>query len=908
MDNLAKALITKQNWWAKSSDEVSQRLETDSQQGLSLKEVEQRQELWGFNVLPEAKKISPLKIFVNQFNNFIVWVLTGAATIAGFLGEWLDAGVILAIVVLNGFLGFFQEFRAEQSLQALKKLSTPTSKVTRNGELKEIPSKEIVPGDLVLVESGDHVPCDGRIIQAIRLRAQEAALTGESVPVNKHDETIQAQELPLGDRNNMAFLGTEIVNGKGKLIATGIGCDTELGKIASLLQTEKEKKTPLQERLEHLGTKLVWFFIGIVSIVFVVGLLRQNPLVEMLLTSLSLAVAAIPEGLPAVVTTALAFGVWKMAKRNALIRRLASVETLGCAQVICTDKTGTLTLNEMTVRQMWVNQKTITVTGTGYAPQGEFFSDQNKINPEEHPELLEALTIGVLCNNAALRKQGEIWQIVGDPTEAALLTLAAKADLLKDELDFEYPQIEEIPFDSERKRMSVLRKGRQGKKVYVKGALDILLQRANQILVNGKTVELTDEMREVVTKENSNFASKTYRVLALAYKEILEEDASSEEALETQLVFVGLVAMADPPRPEVKQAVESCKKAGITPVMITGDHKKTAMAIAQQIGLIDEKGLGVEGREIDSMSESELEERVESISVYARVSAENKLDIVRAWKRRGKVVAMTGDGVNDAPAIKEADIGVAMGVTGTDVTKEASDMVITDDNFVSIVNAVEEGRGVYDNITKFVKFLLSFNLAEIMVLFFGMLIGFKDAVGHAIIPLSAVQILWINLVTDGFPAVALGLDPVDPRAMKRKPRKKRESMFNREFMIDLSIISVLTAIGSLIACYIGSKDSGAMAQTMTMTTLVLMELVGIQIVRAKYQVSVFSNHWLILAVVLSFALQILILYVPPLQAAFGMVPIGLMEWGTILLLVGILWGVARGLSSQLYRFQQPIQN
>lgn len=889
-------MIERSPWWKLSAEETASVLESHLKTGLNAEGAKARLAQHGPNQLPEAGKISPLKIFIRQFNNFIVWVLVGAAAVAGFLGEWVDTAAILVIVVLNAIFGFVQEYHAERSLAALRKLSSPNSRVMRGGHLELIPSREVVPGDLVYIEAGDKIPADGRITRAVQLRHEEAALTGESVPVNKSSETLLEEDVVLGDRKNMAFTGTAVVSGKGEMLVTSTGLGTELGKIALLLTSTTDEETPLQRTLEKLGQRLVLIFLAVVGLVFIIGLLRGNPWIEMLLTALSLAVAAIPEGLPAVVTVALAIGVRKMAKRHALIRHLPSVETLGSATVICSDKTGTLTQNEMTVRHIWTNGRLIDVTGAGYAPEGKFLEGGKDVDPGQDPALLETLRIGALCNGAELEEAGAFWRVLGDPTEGALLTLAKKAGIEKADLEFEDPLLSEAPFDSDRKRMSILRKTPKGPVLFVKGAPDVILGLSSKVLAGGQVLRLDSAQRREIEITNHQFGARALRVLAMAYREV-PEGGEASPVLEKELIFAGLVAMMDPPRPEAKRAIEICRKAGVRPVMITGDHKETAVAVARELGLLGPHSIALNGSELDALSEKELEEAVHRVSVFARVSAEHKLKIVRAWKKRNAVVAMTGDGVNDAPAIKEADIGVAMGIAGTDVTKEASDMVVTDDNFASIVNAVEEGRGIYDNIVKFVKFLLAFNIAEVLVIFMAILVGFVDKAGHAFVPLSAVQILWMNLVTDGFPAIALGVDPLDPHAMSRAPRGRDQSIFTRRFILELCFISVLVASGALLACFVGLKTDVMTAQTMTLTALVVLELAGAHMVRWHYHLRFFSNKWLTGALALSFALQLLILYVPALQKVFQTVPLDIVQWGVIVSITAavviIAWTVHR---------------
>lgn len=889
-------------WWNQSPENVCHNLQTDLRRGLSSIEAEKRLQKFGPNQLPEQRRVSPLTLLIDQFSSFIVWTLIAAAFIAGFLGEWIDATAIGVIVVLNALLGFFQEFRAEKSLAALRKMATPFSKVIRDGELQTLPSEKIVPGDLVLVEAGDRIPADGRIIQSIELSTQEAALTGESMPIHKIAELLEKPNLQVGDKKNMGFLGTVAVSGKGYIIVTETGMQTELGKIASLLQQGKEEQTPLQVRLEELGHRLVWICLGIVALVFVLGFFRGKPFIENLLISVSLAVAAIPEGLPAIVTIALSIGVRKMARRNALVRRLPSVETLGCTTVICTDKTGTLTQNEMMVRSIWVNGSFVDVFGVGYNPDGDFKVKDVKINLQDNPELIMALKIGTLCNSAELHQNAEkAWSIAGDPTEGALLTVAGKAKLFKRDLEQKNPILGEIPFDSERKRMSMVRKTEEGPMLFIKGATDIILAHTESILLNGKVEPLTDERKKSTLDANAHLASQALRVLAVGYRP-LPQNSKINSSIEDKIILVGLIAMMDPPRPEVKKSIETCRKAGITTVMITGDHKETAIAVAKELKLMKEGSLAITGAELEQMDDQNLKDKVRNIAIYARTSAAHKLRIVRAWKSLGEVVAMTGDGVNDAPAIKEADIGVAMGITGTDVTKEASDMVILDDNFASIVNAVEEGRGIYDNIIKFVNYLMSSNIAELLVIFLGMLLGFRDPLGNPFVSLSAVQLLWLNLVTDGFPAIALGLDPVDPTAMDRPPRKSSDSIFPLWFAVQLFLTGLVIALGTLVACHFGLRQSAELAQTMAFTTLVVLEIVRVQMVRSQYNMSLFSNPFIIMALGSSLLLQLLVVYTPFLQTIFGTVSLNLTEWGVILI-VAVVVGLFSSLINRL--FKQP---
>lgn len=899
-----KTNLTLKNWWLQSTQELIRILSTDSHRGLSKSEAQKRLQEFGPNQLLEQQKVVFLYLFINQFSSLIVWILTAAAIIAGALKEWIDASAIIAIVILNALLGFFQEYKAEQSLAALRKMITRSSKVIRDGILRKVPSNEIVPGDLLLVEAGDHIPADGRFIRSFGLSTQEAALTGESLPIHKTTDALEGQDLSLGDKKNMGFLGTAAVSGKGYMIATETGIQTELGKIASLLQQGSEELTPLQKRLHELGLRLVWLCLGIVSLVFAFGFLRETPLIENFLISISLAVAAIPEGLPTIVTIALSIGVHKMAKRNALVRRLPSVETLGCTTVICTDKTGTLTQNEMTVRSIWVNDTFIDVTGIGYIPDGNFEINHIKIEPKNMPELLMTLKIGTLCNSAELHQTHDhlkSWNITGDPTEGALLVVAGKANFFKQDLETENPLISEIPFDSERKRMSMFRHTSEGPVLFIKGAADTILAHSESILINGKIEPLTTERRTNIVDANACLASQALRVLAVGYRPI-PQGAKIDHLLEDKLILVGLIAMMDPPRPEVKKSIETCENAGITTIMITGDHKETAIAVAKELNILKSDSIILTGAELDQIDDHRLKEFLRKVAIYARTSATHKLRIVRAWKSLGEVVSMTGDGVNDAPALKEANIGIAMGITGTDVTKEAADMVITDDNFASIVNAVEEGRGIYDNITKFVCYLASSNIAEIIVVFMGMLIGFTDFAGNPFVPLSAVQILWINLASDGLPAIALGVDPIDPMAMKRSPRKPSDPIISYKKGLHLFFISFVIAIGTLGACYFGIHKSGELAQTMAFTTLVILELVAVQVIRSLYNASIFSNPYIIAAVALSVLLQLFIVYTPFLQDVFKTVPLNASEWGVILAITVVVW-ILCSLINRLFKWQ-----
>lgn len=893
-------------WHTIPIDEVIRDLGTNADTGLSHTEAEDRLGKYGHNQLEEKEGVSPIMLFLGQFNDFIVWILIAAAIVSGVLEEWVDALAIIAIVIINAIIGFIQEYRAEKSLAALQKMSAPFSKVMRGGEVLSIPSRDIVPGDIVLLEAGDYVPADGRLYSSFSLRTQEASLTGESTPVNKSTETLHNPALPIGDRENMVFMGTSVTGGKGTCIVASTGMQTELGKIAGLIQEAGKEETPLQRKLQVFGKKLVYLCLGIVTLVFLLELWRNDPLLEAFLMSVSLAVAAIPEGLPAIVTIALALGVQRMVKRHVLIRKLPSVETLGCTTVICSDKTGTLTQNEMTVKKIFVSGKTIDVSGTGYAPEGNFSSNGMPLLETDLQALKKLLEIGVLCNNAHLKQHiNNTWKIIGDPTEGAILSAAAKASIWKEELEKKLPLFTEIPFDSDRKKMSTTRSTPHDTLlVCEKGAPDIILKDCTKIYVEGEIRVLTKNDTHVILNENRKMAEAALRVLGVAFKPINRDITNSvPDAVEKDMIFAGLFAMIDPPRPEAKDAVATCHDAGITTVMITGDHKYTARAIGEELGLLTKESKAIDGIALDELSDKDLESEVSKIAVYARVSAEHKLRIVKAWKKRGAVVAMTGDGVNDAPAIKEASIGVSMGITGTDVTKEASDMVITDDNFASIVAAIEEGRGVYDNIKKAIHFLLSCNTGEILTMLFSSIFNLP-------LPLFPIQILWINIATDGLPALALGVDTVNPDIMKRPARRSTEQIIDKNlgtliifqgFLIALGTLSAYLYVmyftssavpgylyywflNEMIPCALGGTLHGDLdrARTVAFCVMVISQLFHSfncrNARRSLFEIGAFTNKKLLLATGLSLAMQVAIVYIPYSEDIFNVTPLRLKDW------------------------------
>ncbi|MHC9064973.1 cation-translocating P-type ATPase [Nitrospira sp. CMX1] len=896
--------------WQFTSDKLTAILGSDAEHGLVGQEVERRHAEFGPNELPEALPPSRIKLFLSQFASVIVWVLIGAAIISGLLEDWLDAAAIFAIVFLNGLLGFVQEFRAERSLAALRKMSVATAQVLRDGVLRSIPARELVPGDVILLEAGDRIPADARLIYATNFQVQEASLTGESTPVQKAATALDGPDVPLADRTNMAFMGTIAVLGKARALVVATALNTELGRIASMIHKESEAErteTPLQRRLERFGYTLLWLALAVVAVVFALGYLRGEPLVAMFMTSVSLAVAAVPESLPTVVTITLALGVTRMVKRHALIRKLPAVETLGSATVICTDKTGTLTKNEMTVTKLFVGTTAFDVTGEGYAPVGEIRetskaresgselprqrielrSANSEPNSQDRdlshlPALRELLAAAVLCNGATLREGNGTWEVVGDPTEGALLVAAAKVGLTKEGLEGSTPFEAEFPFDAERKMMTIIRRTSDGSMAYVKGAPDVLLSRCtHRRTLEGPIEPMGDEQRKIMFDINASLAHQALRVLAVAHRQLDGHGSNlSADVVEKNLVFLGLFAMKDPVRPEAAEAIRLCRKAGINTVMITGDHKETALAIARELGLHDGDGDGaaLSGHEIDNLTEDQLAQRVERVTVYARVSAEHKLRIIRAWKQRGAIVAMTGDGVNDAPAIKAADIGITMGITGTDVTKEAADMVVTDDNFASIAAAVEEGRGVFDNIRKAVHFLLSCNLSEVLVMLFAALLGLP-------LPLLPIQILWMNLVTDGIPALALAVDPKAPDLMTRPPRRPEARLLDGKRLRAIGaegLMLGMIALGAFSYSLYGLHQELDQARTVAFTVLVVAQLVHVFNCRSQrlslFQLGVGTNRGLVWAVVLSLVVQVGVLTVPVAASIFKVVPLPMEDW------------------------------
>jgi Ca2+-transporting ATPase len=920
-------------WHSLEIDKALDLLDSNADSGLTPQEIQQRLQKYGPNELEETAGRSTWEILLDQFKNIMLLMLIGVALISGILdlvalragdlkpGEvpFKDTIAILAIVILNGILGYVQESRAEKALAALKKLTSPLVRVIRNTRLVEIAAKELVPGDVMLLEAGMQIAADGRLIEQSNLQVRESALTGEAQSVNKQATLKLPEETDLGDRINLVFQGTEVIQGRAKVLVTNTGMTTEIGKIATMLQSVESEPTPLQQRMTQLGNVLVTGSLILVAIVVVGGVIQArgfSNIQELLEVSLSMAVAVVPEGLPAVITVTLALGTQRMVRQNALIRKLPAVETLGSVTTICSDKTGTLTQNKMVVQSVFTNNKTFRVTGEGYAPTGDFQLDGQKISLEESPEISALSVACAVCNDSVLQKEQGEWAILGDPTEGALVTLAGKAGIEKDQWNSKLPRVAEFPFSSERKRMSVISQvegvatGDASSRgvdpaiasflqsepylMFTKGSPELILARCTQINLGNHSAPLTEAQRQKILAENDQMASKGLRVLGFAYKPLAQiPPEGSDETSEQKLVWLGLVGMLDAPRPEVRAAVQECRDAGIRPVMITGDHQLTARAIATDLGIAKEGDASgnpsgvrlLTGQELQRMSDQELEQNVDLVSIYARVSPEHKLRIVQALQRRGRFVAMTGDGVNDAPALKQADIGIAMGITGTDVSKEASDMVLLDDNFATIVSATKEGRVVYTNIRRFIKYILGSNIGEVLTIAAAPLIGLGG------VPLTPLQILWMNLVTDGLPALALAVEPPEPDVMQRPPFSPRESIFARglgSYMIRIGIIFAIISIALMWWAYQhthapeyqGNRDAW---KTMVFTTLCLAQMGHAIAIRSNNRLAIemnpFSNIFVLAAVVVTTILQLMLVYVPPLRAFFGTHYLNLEELG-----------------------------
>lgn len=874
--------MNQEKWFSKSGEDVAKFFETDMIKGLSSEQVEEKRSVYGTNEIVSKNKKSIAKMILEQFQDFMIIILIIAAVISGIVGQsngegFTDSIIILVIVILNAVIGVIQELKAQKSLESLKNLSAPHSKVIRDGNLQDLESKYLVPGDIVVLETGDYVPADLRLIEAVNLKTQEAALTGESLPVEKTTEKIDKEDIGIGDRLNQAFSSSLVTYGRGKGIVVSIGMQTEVGKIATMLDSVDDSETPLSRRLEALGKTLGIAALVICLVIFAVGsFVHGREIFEMFMTAVSLAVAAIPEGLPAISTIVLSIGVQRMVKRNAIIRTLPSVETLGSATVICSDKTGTLTQNKMTVEKIFYNNEIFGV-------------EEKKYNVDDHLRLL--MNSMILCNDTKVTKDGEEFKLAGDPTETALVDLGIKLNMLKTTMDDENPRVEEIPFDSERKLMSTVNNTNQGLFVYTKGGVDEILSKCSKIYLDNQEMALSAENINYIKQVNEEMAKGALRVLAMAYKRVDKVPTHDEmNNLESELVYIGMVGMIDPARPEAKEAVEKCKTAGIKPVMITGDHKVTAMAIAKDIGILENESEAITGSELEKMPQEELEKNVKNYSVYARVSPEHKVRIVKAWQSQGEVVAMTGDGVNDAPALKTADIGAAMGIVGTDVAKEAADVVLTDDNFATIVSAVEEGRRIYDNILKAVQYLLSSNIGEIIVLFVATMFGWFAE------PLLPIHILWINLVTDSLPALALSVDPAEKDIMKRKARKDK-NIFSKGMTFRVIYQGIMVGVLTLLAFCIGCRfdfvslanpEVAMTAQTMAFAVLAMSELVHAYNVRSNkesiFKIKLKTNMVLVLATLVSLLLMVVVLGVPVLQGMFEVTELSITNWAWVILL------------------------
>ncbi|EJT5927610.1 TPA: calcium-transporting P-type ATPase, PMR1-type [Clostridium perfringens] len=850
-------------WYKKSKNEILQELDVDEKNGLSSTEALRRLEKYGKNKLETKKKKTLFKQFLSKLKDVMIYILIIAAIISAFLGEISDALIILLVIIINAVIGVIQESKAEKALDALKELSTPKALVKRDGSLKEILSEDIVPGDIVIIDAGRYIPGDLRLIDTANLKIEESAFTGESVPSEKDASFLPDKEIPIGDQNNMAFMSTLATYGRGVGVIVGTGMNTEIGKIAKMIEQEENDETPLQKKLSELGKILGFLAVGICILIFIISFFQGRDLLEMFLTSISLAVAAIPEGLPAIVAIVLALGVQRMVKKNAIIRKLPAVETLGSVSIICSDKTGTLTQNKMTVTTVYTNDS--------YIKESEF-----NLNDNESKLLVDCM---VLCNDATYSEKSQ----TGDPTEIALLEYPFKLNILKEKLEKEFKRIDEIPFDSDRKLMTTVNLVDDKKaRVFTKGALDSILSICNKISINGKLLDFTKEYKAKVLENSNIMSDKALRVLAFAYKDISKENIVLD-SLEKDLVFIGMVGMIDPPRLEVKDSIKLCKSAGITPVMITGDHKNTAFAIANELGIAEDISQAITGHEIDKFKEEEFNEKIINYRVFARVSPEHKVKIVKAFKSHGNIVSMTGDGVNDAPSLKAADIGVAMGITGTDVSKGASDMILTDDNFSTIVSAVEEGRKIYLNIKKSIVFLLSCNLGEILTLFTAILLNWNS-------PLQPIHILWVNLITDSFPALALGVDKTKEDVMNNPPRNPKESIFIKSDKIQLIINGVLIGGITLFAFKLGERlyaDSLIHAQTMAFVVLSVSQLFLSLSLRSNtksaFSLGIFSNKYLVYSILLGIFLQVIIISISFIANIFKVTPLLLYDWIVVIL-------------------------
>lgn len=860
-------------WFTKSQEQVLNELNVNPKEGLSTEEVKKRLEKYGYNKLKSKAKKSLLELFIAQLKDILIYVLIGAAivnVIAHGLEGITDAIIILLVVFINAIVGVVQESKAEKALEALQQMTTPKSLVRRDGEVIEVSSEELVPGDILIIEAGRFIPADVRLLETVNLQIEESALTGESVPSEKNANFITSDEkIGVGDKENMAFMSTMATYGRGEAVIVGTAMETEIGKIAKILDEDNENLTPLQIKLDELGKSLGYMALVICFIIFVIGLIQGRPVLEMFMTAISLAVAAIPEGLVAIVAIVLSIGVTRMSKIHAIVRKLPAVETLGAVNIICSDKTGTLTQNKMTVVKTYTlnNLKEVSVTG------------KNFVADKDEKELIKSF---VLCSDASI----DSGQDVGDPTEVALIVLGDKYNLTKRALNEEYPRVDEKPFDSDRKLMSTLNEENGKYRVHTKGAIDNILLKSSKILVDGNIVELTEDTKNTILKEVENMSNSALRVLGVAFKDV--ENKISADEMEENLTVIGIVGMIDPPRTEVKDSIVEAKKAGITPVMITGDHKNTAVAIAKELGIATDISQSLTGAEIDELSDEQFAKDINKYRVFARVSPEHKVKIVRAFKEQGNIVSMTGDGVNDAPSLKIADIGVAMGITGTDVSKGASDMILTDDNFTTIVHAIEEGRNIYNNIKKTIMFLLSCNLGEVICVFLATLFNWS-------LPLVATQLLWVNLVTDTLPAIALGVDPGDKDVMNRKPRDPKESFFAGGAGMRATVGGILIGSLTLIAFYLGWKHHGldgeeavTYGRTMAFIVLTFSQLFYSLTMRNTkktiFEVGFFGNKFLIVSIIVGILLQVGLININAIATIFKVTAIKLVDWDIVIVL------------------------
>ena len=860
-------------WFTKSQEQVLNELNVDPKEGLSTEEVKKRLEKYGYNKLKSKAKKSLLELFIAQLKDVLIYVLIGAAVvnvIAHGLEGITDAIIILLVVFINAIVGVVQESKAEKALEALQQMTTPKSLVRRNGEVVEVSSEELVPGDILTIDAGRFIPADARLIETVNLQIEESALTGESLPSEKNADFITSDEkIGVGDKENMVFMSTMATYGRGEAVIVGTAMETEIGKIAKILDEDNENLTPLQIKLDELGKSLGYMALVICFVIFIIGLIQGRPVLEMFMTAISLAVAAIPEGLVAIVAIVLSIGVTRMSKIHAIVRKLPAVETLGAVNIICSDKTGTLTQNKMTVVKTYTLNNLKDVPATG----------RNFVADKDEKELIKSF---VLCSDASI----DSGQDVGDPTEVALIVLGDKYNLTKRALNEEYPRVGENPFDSDRKLMSTLNKENGKYRVHTKGAIDNILVRANKVLVNGNIIELTEEIRNTILNEAEKMSNSALRVLGVAFKNV--DDEIAVEEMEKDLVVVGIVGMIDPPRMEVKDSIIEAKKAGITPVMITGDHKNTAVAIAKELGIATDISQSLTGAEIDELSDEQFTKNINKYRVFARVSPEHKVKIVKAFKEQGNIVSMTGDGVNDAPSLKFADIGVAMGITGTDVSKGASDMILTDDNFTTIVHAIEEGRNIYNNIKKTIMFLLSCNLGEVICVFLATLFNWQ-------LPLVAIQLLWVNLVTDTLPAISLGVDPGDKDVMSRKPRNPKESFFAGGAGMRAVVGGTLIGILTLIAFYLGWKYHGldgeeavTYGRTMAFIVLTFSQLFYSLTMRNTkktiFEVGFFGNKFLIVSIIVGILLQVGLININAIATIFKVTALKLVDWDIVIVL------------------------